>query len=74
MLRRRLQIQLVQRQPLAEKAARFQPAADGLEVFDRVQRAGAAARRVEVVGDDHVVALLARAHVAPGVRGDHVQP
>ena len=43
-----------------------QPLAHGGEVLHRVQRTGAAARRVKVVGDDHVVALRSQPHEIAG--------
>ena len=50
----RLEIELVQRQPLAKHAARIEPPAHGLEMLHRVQRSRAAPRRMEVVRHDHV--------------------
>ncbi len=70
---KRVVVELMERQPLAEDAVRREPRMHGLEVLDRVERAGAAARRVKVVRDDHVVATVARPHVATGVRRDQVQ-
>src|SRR5450432_373166 len=64
----------MQRQPLAEQTARVEPEAHGLEVLQRIQRARSAARWMEVVRHDHVVAAIACAHVTARVGRYYVKP
>ena len=73
MLRNVSEIELMQRQPLAEHAAGSQPLAYRGEMLHGVQRAGAAACRMKVVGDDHVVAIGCRAHEASCIGGQHAE-
>jgi hypothetical protein len=63
----RAEVHLMQREPLAEDAAGRQARAHGRELLLRVQRAGTAARRVEQVGHDHVVARAGGLHEAPRI-------
>ena len=64
----RLQVELMQRQPLAKQATRLQACANRGKMLDRVQ--GAAARRMEQIGHDYIVLLAGCAHVAARVGCD----
>ncbi len=63
----------MQRQPLTEQSARREAFTHGTKVLDGIQRARAAARRVEVVGDDHVIALGCRTHESARVGRDELE-
>ena len=69
----RVQVHLVQRQPLAEHAVVGEPPAHRSEVLHRVQRGRSAARRVEEIRDHHVVALGAGAHEAARIGDQHAR-
>src|SRR5262245_59391926 len=65
----RAEIELMQRQPLAEQAALGQAILDGCEVLYRVERSRSAACRMEVVGDDHVITIARGTGETPCIRG-----
>src|SRR4029434_9361881 len=55
----------MERKPLAEESAWAETIPYGFEMFCRIERAGSAARRVEIVGHDHVVSVAGGTHEAP---------
>src|SRR5437867_8793033 len=63
-------VELVKREPLAKQAAGGEALTDGIEVFPRVEEAGAVLRGMEKIGDDHVIVFAARANESPGIGGD----
>ena len=64
------QVQLVQRQPLAEQAAGGQAFAHGGEVFARVEEGGAVLGRMKKVGHDDIVAVRRGADEPAGIGGE----
>ena len=63
----------MQWQPLTEQAAALEPPANGLEMFERVERAGAVAGRMEQIRHNHVISALRLANEAASVGDKNLQ-